>query len=417
MAMFRPFAFYIGLRYTRAKRRNHFISFVALISMIGIALGVAVLITVLSVFNGFDYEIHKNLFNMSNQVSISNFDGMINDWEAISNKVGQVKNVVGSAPNIMSQGMLANAGVTQGVMINGILPEKEKNVSIIGNKMVAGSMDSLRAGEFNLVLGSTLANSLGLKIGDKVALFIPQATISPVGMMPRFKQFRVVGVFSVGSEFGYDSGVAFINLTDAQKLFQLGKSVNNIRVKVSDLYIAPEVAHNIAQIFPDLSVSDWTQQYKTYFKAISMEKNMMFILLLFIIAVAAFNLVSSLFMTVTDKQSDIAILRTLGASPKTITSIFIIQGSIIGMIGSVMGIIGGIILALNAPSIVNFLERIFHTQFISAAVYFVDYLPSRLEWHDVVRVSLAALGMSFISTIYPAWRASKVQPAEALRYE
>lgn len=416
MTMFRPLALYIGLRYTRAKRRNHFISFIALISMIGIALGVAVLITVLSVMNGFDYEIHQHLFNMSNHVSISSFDGGFNNWEDLNKKIDQVKNVVSSAPNIMAQGMLANAGLAEGVMVSGILPEKDN--AAISDKMVAGSINALKAGEFNIVLGSALANKLGLRVGDKVVLFIPKATVSPVGVAPRFKRFNVVGIFSVGSEFGYDSGMSFINLYDAQKLFQLGDTVSHIRVKVSDLYVAPKVAYDIAKILPEgFAVNDWTQQYATYFKAISMEKNMMFIILLFIIAVAAFNLVSSLVMTVTDKQADIAILRTLGASPKTITSIFIIQGSIIGIVGSGLGVIGGIILALNAPSIVHFLESTFHTQFISASVYFIDYLPSKLQWRNVLDVSLAALGMSFIATIYPAWRAAKTQPAEALRYE
>lgn len=418
MAMFRPLAFYIGLRYTRAKRRNHFISFIASISMIGIALGVAVLITVLSVMNGFDYEIHKQIFNMSNQVSIGSFDGRINDWQAVIKRINPVKNIVSFAPNIMEQGMLANGSAAQGVIVSGILPEQEAKVSAIGEKMLAGSMNALKAEKFGIVLGQELANNLNLIIGDKVLLFIPEATITPVGVMPRFKRFTLVGIFSVGSGFGYDSGMAFINLNDAQKLFQFGDSVSHIRIKVSDLYIAPKVAHDIASILPkSFSINDWTQQYGAYFKAISMEKTMMFIILLFIIAVAAFNLFSSLIMTVTDKQSDIAILRTLGMSPKAITTIFMVQGSIIGIIGTLIGVIGGIILAIKAPEIVHFLEKALHTQFISAAVYFVDYLPSKLDWHNVIKVSLAALIMSFIATIYPAWRASKIQPAEALRYE
>lgn len=416
--MLHPLALYIGLRYTRAKRRNHFISFVALISMIGIALGVAVLITVLSVMDGFDYEIHKHIFNMSNQVSISSFAGGINDWATVSKKIAQVKNVLSSAPNIMEQGMLSNDGIAQGVMVSGILPEQEANVSSISENMLAGNMNALKSGEFNMVLGYQLANNLNLKVGDKVTLFIPKATVTPVGIMPRFKRFNIVGIFSVGSEFGYDSGMAFINLNDAQKLFQFGDSVSHIRIKVSDLYIAPQVAQEISKILPEnFSVTDWTQQYSLYFKSIRMEKTMMFIILLFIIAIATFNLVSSLVMTVTDKQADIAILRTLGASPKTITSIFIIQGSIVGIVGTLIGMIGGIILALNAPDIVRFLEKTFHTQFISSSVFFIDYLPSKLELGNVVKVSLSALIMSFVATIYPAWRASKVQPAEALRYE
>lgn len=386
--------------------------------MIGIALGVAVLITVLSVMDGFDYEIHKHIFNMSNQVSISSFAGGINDWATVSKKIAQVKNVLSSAPNIMEQGMLSNDGIAQGVMVSGILPEQEANVSSISENMLAGNMNALKSGEFNMVLGYQLANNLNLKVGDKVTLFIPKATVTPVGIMPRFKRFNIVGIFSVGSEFGYDSGMAFINLNDAQKLFQFGDSVSHIRIKVSDLYIAPQVAQEISKILPEnFSVTDWTQQYSLYFKSIRMEKTMMFIILLFIIAIATFNLVSSLVMTVTDKQADIAILRTLGASPKTITSIFIIQGSIVGIVGTLIGMIGGIILALNAPDIVRFLEKTFHTQFISSSVFFIDYLPSKLELGNVVKVSLSALIMSFVATIYPAWRASKVQPAEALRYE
>jgi lipoprotein-releasing system permease protein len=418
MAMFLPVALYIGLRYTRAKRRNHFISFISLISMLGIALGIAVLITVLSVMNGFDYEIHKYLFNISNQVMISNPGGRINNWEVITKKIDQVKNVVSYAPNITMQGMLANEGLAQGIIVNGVLPEKESKVSIVGDKMLLGNLNALKAGKFNIILGSALANDLNLGIGSKVMLIIPKATLSPIGIMPRFKRFEVVGIFNIGNESGYDSSVAFINLSDAQKLFQFENQISHIRVKVNELYIAPSVANNIAKLLPEgFLVTDWTKQYSTYFKAISMEKNMMFIILLFIIAVAAFNLVSSLVMTVTDKQADIAILRTLGASPNTITSIFIIQGLIIGLVGTMLGVVGGIVLSLNAPSIVHFLEKTFHTQFISASVYFIDYLPSKLDWHNVLHVSLASIAMSLIATIYPALRAAKIQPAEALKYE
>jgi lipoprotein-releasing system permease protein len=416
--MFRPLAIYIGLRYTRAKKRNHFISIISLISMLGIALGVAVLITVLSVMNGFDYEIHNHIFNMTNQVTITDASGVMRNWQQLGQKVKKTIDVVAVAPFIDRQGMLANAGMVQGVMISGILPEYEKNVSKLGDKIVEGSMSALKPGAFGIVIGQTLADNLQLNMDDYVTIIAPEATLTPIGVLPRFKRFKVVGIFRAGGAFGYDSSLALIHLNDAQKLFQLGTAVGGLRLKISKLYAAPKVSNELMKELPErYVVSNWTEQFATYFKAISMEKTMMFIILLFIIAVAAFNLVSSLVMTVTDKQADIAILRTLGASPKTIMSIFIVQGLIIGIIGTLLGVIGGIILALNAPAIVAAIEHTFHTQFISASIYFIDYLPSRLDWWNVLHVSLAALIMSLLATIYPAWHAARTQPAEALRYE
>jgi lipoprotein-releasing system permease protein len=416
--MFQPLALYIGLRYTRAKKRNHFISFISLISMLGIALGVAVLITVLSVMNGFDYEIHNQIFNMSNQVTVTDMEGPIVNWKALSQKVSTAKDVVASAPFVSGQGMLTNAGVVHAIMITGVMPKLESNVSKIGDKMTIGKLTDLKSGEFGIILGQAIADSLNVSIGNKVTLITPKATLTPVGVVPRFKRFKVVGIFHVGSGFGYDSSLALIHLNDGQKLFQLGNGVSGLRIKINNLYVAPKVTDELFKMLPaHYSVTNWTQQYGAYFKAISMEKTMMFIILLFIIAIAAFNLVSSLVMTVTDKQSDIAILRTLGANPKTIMNIFIIQGAIIGIVGTLIGVIGGIILALNAPQIVAAIEHTFHTQFISASIYFIDYLPSRLDWHYVLNVSVAALMMSLLATIYPALKAAKTQPAEALRYE
>lgn len=417
--MFKPLALYIGLRYTRAKRRNHFISFISLISMGGIALGVAVLITVLSVMNGFDYEIHKHLFNESNQVTVTDVSGALANWQQVAQKVTTAKDVVSVAPFVSGQGMLTNAGVVHGTIVTGILPQQEAKVSEVGNKMVQGNMNALKAGDFGIVLGQDLALSLEASVGDKITLITPQASVTPIGVVPRFKRFKVVGIFHMGDGAnGLDSSMAFINLSDAQKLFQLNNAISGLRIKVNDLYVAPKVSNELMQILPErYMVTNWTQQYGSYFKAISMEKTTMFIVLLFIIAIAAFNLVSSLIMTVTDKQSDIAILRTLGASPKTIMAIFMVQGSIIGVIGTLIGVGGGILLALNAPTLVAAIEHTFHTQFISASIYFIDYLPSRLDWWNVLHVGLAALAMSLIATIYPAWKASKTQPAEALRYE
>ncbi len=416
--MFRPFALYIGLRYTRAKKHNHYISFISLISILGIALGIAVLITVLSVMNGFDYEIHNHIFNMANQVAVSDVSGVMTDWHKLSKKISTLDDVRAVAPFISEQGMLTNAGVTSGVMLSGVLPQLETQVSKIGDKMVQGNITALKPGAFGIILGQELADNLQLSLGDQVTLVTPKATQTPIGILPRFKRFKVVGIFQIGGGFGFDSSLALIHLNDAQKLFQLGAGISGLRLRISNLYIAPKVSDELIKMLPErYMVTNWTQQYGQYFKAISMEKTMMFVILLFIIAVAAFNLVSGLVMTVTDKQADIAILRTLGASPKTILTIFILQGSIIGIIGTLLGVIGGIILALNAPQIVANIEHAFHTHFISASVYFIDYLPSRLDWRNVLHVSLAALIMSLLATIYPAWKAARTQPAEALRYE
>ena len=390
-----------------------------MVSMIGIALGVAVLITVLSVMNGFDYQIHKHLFNISNQVTVGDISGSLANWQKLNKQVTQTKGVVASAPYVSGQGMLSNQGTVQGIMLTGVLPKQEATVSTLGKHVIEGSMNALTPGSFGIVLGQTLALNLGATVGDKVTLITPQTTATPIGVMPRFKRFKVVGIFRLGDgAFGYDSSVVFMNLHDAQKLLQLGDNVSGLRLKVDNLYAAPQVASALMQKLPErYQVSNWTQQYATYFQAISMEKTMMFVILLFIIAVAAFNLISSLVMTVTDKQADIAILRTLGAKPRTIMAIFMIQGSIIGFLGTIIGVIGGILLALYAPNIVNFIEHTFHTQFISASIYFINYLPSKLELSNVLHVGFAAFGMSLLATIYPAWKASKTQPAEALRYE
>lgn len=416
--MFRPLALYIGLRYTRAKKRNHFVSFIALASMLGIALGITVLITVLSVMNGFDHEIRDCVFSMARQVTITGYDGMISNWQGMGKEIAKNTEVVASAPFIMGQGMLTKDGVVHGVEVSGILAGQEQRISEMQKNMVQGSMFRLTAGTFGIVLGQTMARSLGATIGDKVILVTPQATMTPIGLEPRFKKFTVVGVFHVSEAFGYDATTAFINIYDAQKLFGLRGSITGFNIKIKNLYRAPMVAAELSRQFHNnYFASDWTYKYGSYFQAIRMEKTMIFVILLFIIAVATFNLVSSLVMTVTDKQSDIAILRTLGATPRMIMSIFVVQGGIIGLCGTLLGIFGGVLLALNAPYLVRLLEEILHTNFISAGIYFIDYLPSKLEFSDVWHVGLIALVMSLLATIYPAWRAAKIQPAQALRYE
>ncbi|MCK4870982.1 MAG: lipoprotein-releasing ABC transporter permease subunit [Gammaproteobacteria bacterium] len=416
--MFRPLPVFIGFRYTRAKKRNHFISFISIISVLGIALGVAVLITVLSVMNGFDYQIKTHIFSLANQVTVNDLTGSVSDWRHLNRQVTRAHDIVATAPFVTGQGMLTNSGTVHGVMVTGVMPKLENKVSIVGAKMLRGSLNALQPGKFGIVVGTTLADALNLYIGDKVTLLTPKASLSPFGVLPRYKRFTVVGIFHVGGASGFDSSVAYINLTDAQKLFEMGGAVSGLRLKINDLYAAPKVTSELAKRLPrNYVVSNWTQQYGTLFKAIRMEKTMMFVILMFIIAVAAFNLVSMLVMVVTDKQSDIAILRTLGASPRMIMGIFMVQGSIIGFLGTFFGVVAGILLATYAPNIVAGIQSLFHVQFISASVYFIDYLPSKLDWMNVLHVSIAALGMSLVATIYPAWRASRVKPAEALRYE
>lgn len=416
--MFKPLSLCIGLRYTRAKRRTHFVSFISLASMIGIALGVMVLITVLSVMNGFDYEIHNKIFSLARQVTITNLAGEVKDWPSLKKIALTNKSVLGAAPYVSGQGMLSKDGYVVGAIITGIIPQEEAQVSNMQKTVVQGSMQDLKPGEFGIVLGQEIAAHLGAAVGDKVVLVTPQASMTPVGVVPRFKRFTVVGVFHVGEGFGYDSSAAFVNLEDGQKLFQLGSAVSGVNVKINDLYAAPRVADELAAKLPaDTIANNWTDQYGTYFKAIRMEKTTMFVVLLFIIAVAAFNLVSTLVMTVNDKRSDIAILRTLGASPGMIMTIFIIQGGIIGAFGTLLGVGSGIVMALNAPELVKMLEHLFNTHFISGAAYFINYLPSKLEFKDVLQISFFSFALSLLATIYPAWQASRTQPAEALRYE
>lgn len=415
--MFRPVSLFIGLRYTRAKRRNHFISFISLVSMLGIALGVAVLITVLSVMNGFDYEIRHRIFDVANQVSVTNYIGAISEWPAVNKKITQNPNVIAASPFVSGQGMILRGSVANPVLVTGIVPNKEATVSNMQANLVAGSFDLLKPKKFNVIIGQSLAASLGVGVGDKIILLIPQASASPMGVMPRSRQFNIVGIFHVEGNFNYDRGMIYTHMQDAQALYQLQNNITGFRLKVNDLYAAPAIAQALQQTLGDsYYVSDWTEEWGPFFKMVRMEKTTMFIILLLIIVVAAFNLVSSLVMVVTDKRAEIAILRTLGATPRTIMSTFIVQGFVVSLIGVLFGILGGILLALNATNIVTSIQHLFHVDFV-ASVFYIDYLPSRLVWSDVWQISLIAVFLSLFATLYPAWQASRVQPAEALRYE
>lgn len=417
--MFRPIALYIGLRYTRAKRRNHFISFISLTSMIGIALGVMVLITVLSVMNGFDQEIRTRIFSMATQVAITSTTGQaISDTNSLRKTVLQQPHVLAAAPFVMGQGMLVNLGQPHPIMLSGVIPEQERKVSEIPSKIVEGKFDLL-PGHYDIVIGEELAMELGINIGDKINVITPRIALTPAGIMPRFKTFTVSGIFRVGRSFGFESNMAYIAMRDAQTLFQLGQGVTGLRLKLNDLFAAPKVSLALSkQLPPTYQITDWTSTYGSLMYAISLEKRMMFFILLLLVAISAFNLVSSLMMVVTDKQSDIAILRTLGATPSTILGIFMVQGCIIGLLGTLIGLIAGLLLAFYASDIVSFLEHIFHTEILASNVYFfVDRLPSKIESADIIHICLAALGMSLLATIYPALKAARTAPAEALRYE
>jgi len=414
--MFKPFSLFVGLRYTAAKRNNHFISFISLVSMLGLMLGVAALILVLSVMNGFDRELKDRILGMVPHASITGYDQPIEDWQTISATVKEDPRVLGTAPFIHAQGMLTNAGQVRGVMVQGVDPEAEKKVSIVADHMLNGSWDALKDANFGIVLGDLLARYLGVRIGDKVTLVLPEASISVAGVTPRLKRFTVVGIFSVGAEL--DSSLAYINITDAAKIKRIPEGVEGIRLTLNDLFEAPAAVREIGAKLPGYYlISDWTRTHGNLFQAIQMEKKMIGLLLFLIVFVAAFNIVSTLVMVVTDKKSDIAILRTLGATPGMVMRIFMVQGVVIGFAGTLLGAALGTLLALTVTDLVAWLEGVLGVQFLSSDVYFISYLPSQLNLSDVVLITASAMSIGFIATLYPAWRASKTQPAEALRYE
>ena len=423
ISKFSGFELFIGLRYTRAKRKNHFISFISLTSMIGIALGVAALIVVLSVMNGFQKELRTRILGVASHLEITGSNNQLSDWQQVATYSAKQPHVLASAPYIMAQGMLSYDQGVQGAIIRGVLPVAEDKVADLGRNMKVGQLADLSAGEFGIILGADLAYNLGAQVGDKVVVMAPQGQFTPAGVVPRLKQFTVVGLFQVGM-YEYDAGLALIHMEDAAKLYRMGDSVSGVRLKLDDLFGAPDIAAIMAaQLNVNASatgqyyVSDWTRQHANFFKAVQMEKRVMFIILTLIVAVAAFNIVSTLVMAVTDKRADIAIMRTLGASPASIMSIFIIQGALIGVIGTALGAVFGIVVALNISTIIPFIEGLFHVQFLSKEVYAISDLPSDLIWSDVIVIVMMSFLLSLIATLYPSWRASKINPAEALRYE
>jgi lipoprotein-releasing system permease protein len=416
-----PYELLIGLRYTRAQPRegaaNRFISFIALISMLGLALGVAALIVVLSVMNGFQLELRERILGVVSHVQISGENGELANWAKVVQDVKQHPRVVAAAPYVQEQGMLSYDGQVRGVMVRGILPEAEDKVADFARHMRSGKLDQLQPGEFGIVLGSELARALRAMTGDKVTLLAPQGLVTPAAILPRVKQFRVVGIFEAGM-FEFDSGLALIHMADAQKLYRMEDRVSGVRLKVDDLFAAPQIGRELLRtIDTSAGVSDWTRSHANFFRAVEIEKRMMFLILLLIVAVAAFNIVSTLVMAVTDKRPDIAILRTLGASPGSIMAIFIVQGVLIGAVGLAAGVFGGVALALNIDVVVPALERALGLQFLAKDVYYISELPSDLHWADVGTISVVSFVLTLLATLYPSWRASRTQPAEALRYE
>ncbi|KEI36016.1 lipoprotein-releasing ABC transporter permease subunit [Allofrancisella frigidaquae] len=420
--MFRSLPLFIGLRYIRAKKRNRFISIISAISFLGISLGVAVLITVMSVMNGFDEQIKSRILMMVPPLKVYELGGKLEDWQGVAKQIeSKIPKVKAAAPVIDSQGLLsANRGgsTTAFVQIQGIEPKYQTKVLPIAEHIIDGSLATLDDDKgYNIVLGSALADSLGVTIGDKVTLIVPKVSLTPAGMIPRIKQFTVSGIFSVS--YQYDAYYALINIKNAQKVFQLGDNVSALQLGVNNIYDAPEIKNklNDGAIQSYYFTRDWTDENKSFFDALKMEKTMMFFILLLIITVAIFNLLSSLVMVVTDKRSDIAILRTMGMSSRQILTIFIYQGFIIGLIGTILGVLLGVLLSSYATEIVNFIQHATGRQLVSANVYLIDYIPSKLMLDDVIKVTIVSMILSFIATLYPAWSASRVQPVEALRYE
>src|SRR6266567_667773 len=409
----------VGLRYTRARRRagrNGFVSFIAAVSMLGIALGVAALIVVLSVMNGFQDELRTRILAVASHIEIRGLDGTLTEWQSVARAAKSNPHVKATSPYVLGQAMLSASDVNRGALIRGVDPKLEQTVADFGAHMRQGTLSDLKPGEFGIVLGSELARALGARLGDSVVVITPQGTITPAGTLPRVKSFKVVGIFEVGM-FEFDSGLALVNIEDAQKLYRLG-GVSGVRLKLDDLYAAPLVARDLWRNLPvSADVRDWTRSHANFFRAVQIEKRVMFIILTLIVAVAAFNIVSAQVMTVTDKQADIAILRTLGAAPSSILTIFIIQGALVGIIGTLIGVVGGVALALNIDTVVPAIERAFGIQFLDKSVYYISELPSDLQRGDITMIALIALALALIATLYPSWRAAKVNPAEALRYE
>lgn len=416
--MFTPLELFIGQRYTHSRRRNRFISFISFTSMLGIMLGVMVLITILSIMNGFEKELRNRILGVVAHVTVSGTDGKLSDWEQQIERLAATPRVQGAAPYVKSQVMLTNSSLMRGVVLQGMLPEYQEQVSDVSLQLEDGSFDELTSRGYGIVLGSELAGALQLMVGDKVTVIVPRVQVTPAGVLPRLRRFTVTGIMrQIGSQ-EIDSMSAFVHLEDAARLFKLRGQVSGIRLKLDDLFMAQPVARALqSELGEDFEVSDWGKEHGSFFRAVKTEKIAMAMILFLVVAVALFNLVASLVMAVNDKEADIAILRTFGMEPQRIMRIFMIQGSIIGVFGTITGVLLGILLSLNIDTIVPFIENLIGRQIFPADVFYISQIPSDLHWNDVTWIAVAALVFSVLATVYPAWRASKVQPAESLRYE
>jgi lipoprotein-releasing system permease protein len=414
--LFQPLSFAIGLRYLRAKRRNGFISFISMASILGILIGVMALITTISVMNGFQEELRARILGMVSHATIDGLDGPLENWPQAVAVAKQDARVLGAAPYVQTEALLQGRR-RQGALVRGVLPEREVTVSDLGDKMKEGKLSSLQPGAYNIVLGRELALQIGARVGDDVNVFVSEATVTPIGPVPRARRFHVTGIFEVGAQ-EYDFGLAVVHMRDAQRLVKMGEGVTGVRLKLTDIWDAWNVARSLADRMQGYyRVHDWTRDHANFFRSLKMEKTVMFVLLSLVIAIAAFNLVSSLVMLVQDKQADIAILRTLGLSPGAVMRVFMVQGTVIGIVGVGLGTILGIALSKNLSIIVHFIEGLTGSELMPADVYYISGVPTAIESADVALVAFVAFVMCLLATIYPAWRASRTDPASALRYE
>ena len=407
----------IGRRYLRASRGNRFVSFISTISMAGVAIGVAVLIVVLSVMNGFEREVRERILSLTAHATISALGARMTDWQDTAAKIRDNPAVLGAAPFIEDQALLIAGNKSSGAIVTGVLPEDERQVTIIASKTTAGSFAAMQPGEYGIVLGDELAKALGVAMGGRIVIVTSLRTTTPAGVMPRMRTFKVVGLFRAGM-YEYDRNLAYVHIADAARLYRMGGDVTGIRLKLADMFAAPRVVRELAvALGGGYYVDDWSRKHATFFRSIQLTKSALFIILLLVVAVAAFNIVSTLVMVVKDKRSDIAILRTVGAAPRSILSIFMTQGVAIGVIGTLSGVLLGVLISVNLESLIHGLEALLGLHFLDAKVYFITDLPALVEWSDVLQISLTAFGLCCLSTLYPSWRAARTQPAQSLRHE
>jgi lipoprotein-releasing system permease protein len=409
----------IGQRYLRAGHGNRFVSFISVISMVGVAIGVAVLIVVLSVMNGFEQELRGRILSLTSHATISSGAGGLADWQAAARRAQENPQIVATAPYIEEQVLMIAGDKSTGAIVTGVLPGEERKVSAIADRMHTGSFDALAPGEYGIVLGDELAGALGIALGDRVVVATPQPVITPVGVTARMRGFKVVGTFNSGY-YEYDRNLAYIHLADAARLYRMGGLVTGLRLKLEDMFLAPQVVRDFAMSMQDGAlyyVDDWTRKHANFFRSIQLTKSVMFLILLLVVAVAAFNIISTLVMVVKEKQADIAILRTVGARPSSILAIFVIQGTVIGVIGTLAGVLLGVLISVNLETLVHGLEALLGTRFMDAKVYYMDDLPASVQWPDVLKICFTAFVLCGLSTLYPSWRAARTEPARALRHE